>query len=143
MAADSAEICGGLVTQTLWPKITRLVDGGLVASAGFSADCFLVAKWFLDGMPEKQPDFLGSEVEDRVDTLWLKPDGTVWRNSKGVCAFYPESPTTAIGAESARVVTEAAMRLGKSAAEAVELAVEMCANIYGPVQVERLSRKDM
>jgi len=139
MAADSAEISGSLFSMCVFPKILRLQDGTLAGMSGFTADCWLAMEWLREGRPEKQPAFLSdAEGDNSLDILLLKPDGTLWRNSKGVSGFVPEGKISVIGSQSACIVAETAMRLGRSAEEAVQLACNMVVNIRGPVQVEHL-----
>ena len=138
MCADSACTSGQLTAPVAFPKITRLPNGWLLGGCGYTADIWSVFEWHRQGQPSKHPTLIGSDKDTEVDFLIMKPDGSVWRNTKGVDGLYPVQSTFAIGESSACNVAEAAMRLGKSAEEAVALACEMCVSIYGPVQVERL-----
>lgn len=143
MAADSGERCGELMTTAKFPKITRTPDGSLVGCAGYAADCWSAQQWFLAGGSVTNPldtglPLIAESGDGGLDILVLRPDGSVWRNTRGVRSFYPEGSVAAIGGNTASIVAETAMRLGRSAGEAVKVCIEMCASIYGPVQIERL-----
>ena len=138
MAADGVVFTGDIMSRSTTQKILRMPGVGLIGASGFSSDCWAVHQWFLAGREAAIPFLQGTDREHEVDVLWARPDGTLWRNSGGVAIFYPVPLTFAIGDRTAACVAETAMRLGKSAEEAVHIACEMCAAIRGPVQVERL-----
>lgn len=140
MAADSGQLMGNVVDVCPTPKIVRLRDGSLVGASGLSSDCYVALRWFLDETRLEMPVFLG-KAEDRcdVDILMAKPDGTLWRNGHGLRNFFPVPVRTAIGDRDAGLVAQTVLQLGGSAAYAIEIAIQMCASIIGPIQIEKLN----
>lgn len=139
MAADSVVMSGQLLLPVAFPKIFRLPDGRLVGASGYCADCWAAFQWFLAGEPEKRPEFIGKDNPDtELDMLLLKPDGSLWRSAKAADGFYPVPDGSAIGLSAGTIVAEVAMQLGKTASEALEMAISMVVGLGGPVQVERL-----
>lgn len=139
MAADSGVFSGSILYQTAdgHPKIVRAPDGSLVAASGTSYDTYLLREWAKDGMNFADKPKLSDEKDDPMAWLWLRPDETVWRgnNAFNIC---PCSPIYAIGIEAACQFAEGAMWAGKSAAEAVQIAIEHCIYVAGPVVVVRV-----
>ena len=120
MAADGWVCRGELKEPCSFPKIFRTEENWLVGASGFASDCGLVREWFLAGKNKQQVPKFTSESE--IHFLVLKPDGTLWRNTAGASGFYPVAAPYAIGSRDGSMVADVAMRLGRSAGEAVVLA---------------------
>lgn len=136
MCADSIVCTGSIMGTVAFPKIAR-VNGSLIGAAGYAADCWNVFEWFR-GTKEKPPFLIGNDKDTEVDILMMKPDGSLWRNARGVEGFYPMPNGSAIGNSTGCNVAEAAIRLGYSVEDATALAITMVAGLGGAVQIERL-----
>jgi len=137
MAADSGTFQGTVRRICPFPKITRVPGGGLVGAAGMNVDTWAVRTWAKGGMKGQGPRMLGSE-NDSPSILWVRPDGSIWLSMEQEISFYPTTEPAVIGERSAGDFSLAAMFAGMNAKEAVELAVEHCIWVAGPVQVEEL-----
>lgn len=139
MCADSIFSNGQIMALVAFPKIVRLPNGSLIGAAGYAADCWNAFQWFLEGESiHKNPFLIGDKEETELDMLLMKPDGSIWRSARTIHGFYPMPNGSTIGVSTGCIIAEAAMRLGRSAQEATELAIEMTAGLGRPVQVERL-----
>lgn len=122
MAADS-QSTGDYINRVR--KIHRLPDGSLVAGAGTSAAVYAAIQWVHAGRYGEPPDLDGSCL------LFLRPDRSLWLAD----GRWPEFPLmdeyVAIG--SGGMAAQAAMRLGKSAIEAVRLACQIDDGSSAPV----------
>jgi hypothetical protein len=118
LAADRQLTTSGVRYATT--KAHRLKDGSLFASCGTLENNAIVRRWLDDGGPVPT---LGGE-DDAFDGVLIKPDGTPWMLNKKLVPIAIESPRFATG--SGRDFALMAMRLGKTAREAVEAASELC-----------------
>lgn len=116
LAADKrASLQGYAVPVT---KIFR-VNGMLVGGAGDFNKALEVVEWVKSGAdPDKLPAF--QRTDDWVGLVCITPDKKILRYERGPLPFVVEAPFFAIG--SGRDYAIAAMHLGKSAKEAVEIA---------------------
>lgn len=117
LAADKQSTnCGYASTVT---KIYR-VPGGVVGLAGNAPHAMALLDWFMNGMkPEQWPKPFN---DDYASALFVAADGQIHKYA-GDCGPFPErieSKSTAIGC--GRDYALAAMYLGKSAFEAVQVA---------------------
>ena len=139
MAADSGTFSGSIVYRMAdgHPKIVRAPDGSLVGAAGTSYDTYLLREWAKNGLNFADTPKISDEKDEPLAWLWLRPDGTLWRgnNAFNIC---PSQPIYSIGYEGACQVAEGAMWAGATAPEAVQIAIDHCVYVAGPVQVERL-----
>lgn len=110
LAADTRGTVGGFpFTKT---KAYRLKDGRLYAGSGDAEDCAAVRIWLeTGGEKPKVENFVG---------MVIGADGSIWRYEDKLVPFQINQPFHAIG--SGRDYAIAAMHMGKSAIEAVELA---------------------
>lgn len=111
-------------------KIHR-TDFGLVAVAGQVSAVGVVVGWIArgackDDKPEDDLDFTA---------LWIKPDGIAWCVEADFNP-YPLSGKCTIGSGSD--IALAALTLGKTAREAVELSIELDCRSGGEIQELRL-----
>lgn len=97
-------------------KIFRLVDGGRVGVAGQFSAASVVVDWLKSGRAEKPNDDLDFAA------IWIQADGSVWCIESDFNP-YPMSGACAIGSGSD--IALAALTLGKTAREAVELAIKL------------------
>lgn len=121
LAADKLANNGGLIM-----KVTKLfkVRGCLVGGTGDFDRVMEVIAWFAAGAePSKLPPFQRSN-EDWTGLLVIEPDKTILKYERSTVPHKIESPFWAIG--SGRDFAMAAMHLGKSACEAVEVASDLC-----------------
>lgn len=117
LAADRQLTTSGVRYETT--KAHRLRDGSLFASCGSLENNVAVRTWLNDGGDKPIID-----KDDDYDGVLIKPDGTAWILSKKLYFIAIESPCYATG--SGRDFALIAMRMGKTAREAVELAAELC-----------------
>lgn len=116
LCADRQLTSSGVRYETT--KAHRLKDGSLFASCGALENNAAVYQW-LNGGSEKPV----IEKDDDFDGILIKPDGSAWMLNKKLHLVAIESPYFATG--SGRDFAILAMRLGKTAREAVELASEL------------------
>ncbi len=120
LAADKRS-CFGTLIHTV-TKIYR-VRGCLVAGAGDFDRIQETVAWFESGAdPAKLPPFQ-RDNNDFVGLVVIQPDKTILRYERGPYPFKIESPFYAMG--SGRDFAMAAMHLGKTASEAVEVAMAL------------------
>lgn len=117
MAADKRVTIGTLIRTTT--KIFK-VDKALVGYAGDTDVCGELLAWFSSGAdPEKYPTWIrDKDIWGNLMVVW--PDGDVWKfeRSGHPIKFPPQQFAIGCGRDYAL----AAMHLGKTAAEAVEVA---------------------
>lgn len=99
-------------------KAHRLKDGSLFASCGALENNAHVLR-YLNGECEK-PTF---DKDDDFDGILIRPDGSAWLLNRKLHEVRIESPHFSTG--SGRDFALLAMRMGKSAREAVEIAAEL------------------
>lgn len=112
-------------------KLWRLESGALLATTGDLALCYALMLW-LDGKDDKPTPKEG----ESAGALLIEPDGTAWDYGTSLRRF-PASIPWAGG--TGEVIAMTAMRCGKTAKEAVEIACEMDIYTSGPVQVASLA----
>lgn len=110
LAADSRGTSAGC--PFINTKAYRLKDGRLYAGSGDAQDCTAVRLWLESG--GEKPT-----VKDFV-AMVIGADGSIWRYEDKLVPFQINQPFHAIG--SGRDYALAAMHMGKTAREAVELA---------------------
>lgn len=128
LAADRQLTASGVPFLTT--KAHRLPDGSLFASCGALEGNAAVHQWLRDGGDKPVMD-----KDDDFDGLLIKPDGSAWMLNKKLHLIAIESPQFATG--SGRDFALAAMRMGKTAREAVEFACEL--DIWSGMGVTELS----
>ncbi|MCA7945571.1 hypothetical protein [Burkholderia vietnamiensis] len=117
LAADKRGDAGGLQRTTT--KIFRF-DGGLFGSAGSASRGAELFAWICAGAnPDTVPAFQLS-LEEYQSAMVVRSDGTVWLYGCSGHPFRMEDQFHAIG--SGRDFAIAAMHLGRTAAQAVEVA---------------------
>lgn len=125
LAGDTLATAGGLPYRAT--KIHRLSDGRLYGGSGNAEDLFAVLHWLDQGGEKpKVTDFAA---------LLIGTDGRCQRMESALVPFPVAEPFHAIG--SGRDFAILAMRLGKSAQEAVALAAEF--DIYTGGEIQALS----
>lgn len=131
LAADMQVTAGNRKFQ--FSKARHTKDGGLVGGAGNLAQVIKVLRWVAEGMDDDKPDF-GDEGE--FECIWVSPDGSVYLLDDALEPMKIEDGFLAIGSGGPYAV--AAMHLGRSPEEAVEVAARFDPATSGPVQVWRL-----
>ncbi len=117
LAADKLSNASGLKRTTT--KIWR-VNGHLVGASGIASRGRELVAWWADGAdPAKMPAWQHHE-SDWVDLLVITPDRQILKYERAVLPIIYEDAQFAMG--SGRDFALAAMHLGCSAAEAVEVA---------------------
>jgi hypothetical protein len=134
MAADSAAICGGRISPSGHPKISKY-PGSVAGACGRADDCYAFQLWFESGSCAPGPKFMG-EGDDAPTFLMIDRGDQVWRK-EGSGPWFPYDAISAIGESTAANFALGAMHAGLSAEEAVRLAIKHCVWIGGEVQVER------
>lgn len=115
LCADRQLTASGVRYETT--KAHRLPDGSLFASCGSLENNAAVRHYLCGGekpIIDKDEDF---------DGVLIKPDGSAWMLNKRLQPIPIESPYFSTG--SGRDFALLAMRMGKSAREAVEIAAEL------------------
>lgn len=128
MCSDSLMTCDGRRVGTM-TKIVRLAGGGLLGVAGHASATSVIARWLESGCQDKP--------EDDIDftALWIKKDGTAWCIESDFNP-YPMSGPCTIG--SGGDIALAALTLGKTAREAVELGIKLDCRSGGEIHELRL-----
>lgn len=116
LCADRQLTTSGVRYETT--KAHRLKDGSLFASCGTLENNVAVRQWLNGG--DDKPSI---DKDDDFDGVLIKPDGTAWMLNKKLHLIAIESPYFSTG--SGRDFALLAMKLGKTAREAVELACEL------------------
>lgn len=117
LAADRQGDAGGLKFAVC--KLRTMADGSLIGVAGPLSNGLELIKWIEEGeAPDKLPAF--QRTDDWAGLLRIMLDGRILRYERGPIPFEVLEPFYSIG--SGRDFAMAAMAMGKSAAEAVELA---------------------
>jgi len=117
LAADKRAVNSGMIFTVT--KIFK-VRGRLVAASGDFDRVNESVAWFAAGAdPAKMPPY-ARDNSDFVAMLVIEKDGTILKYERSAVPFKIESPFYAIG--SGRDYAMAAMHLGHSAMEAVEVA---------------------
>jgi hypothetical protein len=132
MAADTGGFMGELLVSTTERKIIRTPAGHLVGCAGSLPDIMRFHEWAMDGFrPGDRPQGL-----DNFGALTVSPEGVITKYN-AACHPYPNAMEWGIEG-CAEEFLMGALVSGKSAAEAVELAIRYCVWAGGKVQTERL-----
>lgn len=118
LAANKRVSFGTSIATTT--KIHR-IDGMLVGCAGGAAEGRACVQWVRDGMDRSQ--YPSVQKEDPCSFLVILPNGAIHYYSKAPDPLVIEDKTFAIGSGSE--YADAAMYLGKSAREAVEVAIAL------------------
>jgi ATP-dependent protease HslVU (ClpYQ) peptidase subunit len=117
-------------------KVRQTKDGGLIGGTGNLAQVLKVMRWAVEGFQGDGPEFDG---EGDFECIWVTPDGAVHLLDEALEPMKIEDEFLAIGSGGPYAV--AAMHLGKSPEEAVEVAARFDPATSGPVQVWRLQPK--
>ena len=136
MAADSMSVCGGRRAPAGYPKIKCLPDGSLVGCTGSADDCYAFADWAARGFPDDSKPTL-TQPDDGFRAIHMRLDGSIWGHYS-VHRAYPMVEPGLAGESIAVAVADGAIAAGKSAQEAVRIAIERTVWVGGPVQVEYL-----
>ena len=121
LAADKRTTYATSIATTT--KIERMPDGALVGCAGNASLSMAVRAWFRDGRhPEKFPQ-AQREASTNVDVLCIEPDGRVHVYQLSPFPVVVEDKWMSFGCGSNYAL--AAMYLGKTAAEAVAVAIAL------------------
>lgn len=121
LCADTRGTAGGFPFTN--DKAYRLKDGRLYAGSGDAQDCTAVRLWLESGGDKPScKDFVG---------MVIGADGSIWRYEDKLVPFQVTAPFHAIG--SGRDYAIAAMHMGKTAREAVELACLYDVYTGGPI----------
>lgn len=121
LAADTLATAGGLAYGIV--KAVRLKDGRLYAGSGAAEDCQAVLNWLYSG--GEKPT-----VKDYAGIV-IGADLSIWRYEDKLVPFPVTDRFHAIG--SGRDFAIAAMHMGKTAREAVELAIVYDIYTGGPI----------
>lgn len=135
LAADRLLSGGNTKNHTV--KIAK-VQGHLIGAAGRGIACAAFVNWFKEGAePEKFPLHEFGAEEPECNAMVITPQGglLVFENSPVPMHFLDTQYAIGSGAGYAR----AAMHLGKSAAEACAVAIELDPNCGGPVDTLTLA----
>jgi len=109
-------------------KIFRLHSRAVLAIAGSMDVSYEIMRW-LNGDAEKPA--LDKEQDD-FEALVIEPDGSAWEIAPGLRRFPACIPWSG---GTGGIVAMTAMRCGKTAQEAVELACEIDTKSSGPLQI--------
>lgn len=135
LAADKAATCVGY-SRTVTKIFT--VPDGIVGLAGDGDRAMELLNWFKTGMDlNKYPKDLG---DTNTSAMFVKNNGTCWSYGKLPYPQLCEDKFDAMGA--GRDYALAAMYLGKSAREAVEVACALDVTCGNGIDVLTLKRKE-
>ena len=132
LAADKRAVNGTLPRTTT--KIFR-TEGRLVGTSGDQSVALQMLDWYRNGREAK--DFPKRAEDDSASLLVIEPNRSVWMYTTGPVAAEFHDRQFAIG--SGRDFAIAAMHLGKSAREAVEIACmfdNYCGNGIDALELE-------
>lgn len=134
MAADSRVGHGELIYEDAYPKLYRLDDG---AVAGFACQLYQVRAWIDWYHRGREPGALPQAFTDYCNVLVAYPDGPVDEYQGSYVAPRVEREMYTIG--SGWHAARAAMLMGATAAQAVEVAKMVDKNSGGDVQIMRVT----
>ena len=115
-------------------KLRRLGDGRLLGAAGLAGSCNAMLDWIEEGCKGDRPKFQDNE-DDCAIVLEIRPGGSVFRHDR-TGAFQLKAGPTAVG--SGAPFAMAAMVLGKTAVEAVRVAMELDPDTGGEITTLKL-----
>lgn len=124
MAGDKRTNFGGLHATTT--KVHRLPDGSLAGCAGNTAQIAEMVHWLAQGADVGKIPASQRDAKECVSMLVVYPNGHLWQYENTPYPIRIENKFWAIG--SGRDFAMAAMRLGRSALDAVALACELDMN---------------
>jgi len=134
IAADSGSWWGGFCFKPV-EKLQHLRSGAIIGAAGDYATINAVQEWMDAGFNQEQKPPV--EKDEDFDALELDPQCRVWRWDWKFRRYPITEPFAAIGSHWEFVM--GAMAAGKSAVEAIELALKCGGNsVYGPVCSARI-----
>lgn len=129
LAADTRATIGDVIDPSEHKKVFRLKNGALVGSAGTPGETRVILKKL-----RKNPDDFES-IKSPNNVIYIKPDGKIFEHDGS--GWSPiNAKYAAIG--SGHLPALVAMRLGKSAREAIKIAIEFDKNTGGKVRSVRL-----
>ncbi len=132
LAADRQVTVNNSVVGNM-SKVHRREDGALIALCGVAGTAAEFGRWFLAGEEGEAPSLKSATPDNSADILIIRPGKKLeWYDLDGW--HYIETDRFAMG--SGANLARMAMRCGKSAARAVELAAEF--DIYTGPQVDVL-----
>lgn len=135
LAADKLATSSGMrITVT---KLFR-ARGCLVAAAGDLDRINESVAWFAAGADPKNMPPYARDNNDYVGMLVIEKDGSILKYERSAVPFKIESPFMAIG--SGRDYAMAAMHLGKSASEAVAVAIALDCNSGNGIDTMELTQ---
>ena len=141
LAGDKRTSFGGLHATTT--KVQRLPNGVMVGCAGNTAQIWEMVHWLAQGAdPEKLPA-IQRDAKECVTMLVVYRNGELWQYENSPYPIRIEDKQWAIG--SGRDFAIAAMRLGRTAAQAVALTCELdmsCGNGVDALMLEPLPAID-
>lgn len=134
LVADSQVSSGDRIFRTV--KIERLPDGSLFGGAGGLADILKVKAWVSHGYKGDAP-----EMSDKAsfECLHVRTDGSTWLVDDDLVPMRFTDGFLALGTGSP--YAQAAMYLGKTAQEAVEVAAQFDPSTSLPIDVLVLEKK--
>jgi len=137
LAADKRSCNGSAISVVT--KIIRL-RGCLVGTAGPSGDGREMRAWFEAGAePSKMPAFQRTK-DQFIEMMVIERDGSILKFDGSPIPFKIESPFYAIG--SGREFALAAMHLGKTAREAIEVASALDCYTGNGIDILELESKE-
>lgn len=117
LAADKRTSFGGMHATTT--KVHRMPDGSIVGCAGNTAQIYEMLNWLKTGADADKLPNAQRDAKECVSMLVIRPDGTIHQYENTPHPMTIENKMWAIG--SGRDFAYAAMHLGRSAIQAVEL----------------------
>lgn len=116
-------------------KLWRLKSGALLAAGGDIGLCYDIMRW-LDGDADKPIP----AADESAQLILIEPDGTAWEYSGVLIRRFPACVPWSGG--TGEIIAMTAMRCGKTAREAVELAIEMDECSGAPVMCASIAPQD-
>lgn len=139
VAADTGGFQSTVITTLTAEKIVRSADGAIGGSCGETSATSAFRSWFSLSTPDIRHNSnpvhpLKFEKDTDFDSMWLEPNGEIWRMDWAGRPWKFSDNFAAIGAPYEMAL--GAMLAGASAAEAVRICIERHAYAAGDVVTE-------
>lgn len=140
VAADTGGFQGPVMIENAVAKIVKSYDGALGGACGESSATAAFRHWFRISINKQARsnygvDRLTFEKDTDFDSMWLEPNGEIWRMDWAGRPWKFSDNFAAIGAPYEMAL--GAMLAGASAAEAVRICIERHAYAAGDVVTSR------
>lgn len=142
IAWDGKTLAADKRMGTEYPRLTTKIHctptgDELVGICGFMDHGLHLFQWYIQGRDPATFPTLQADEEKNSELIIIRPDRTIWSLRGAPLPFRIENETHAVG--SGRDFAAAAMYLGHSAREAVEVAIALCGSCGGGIDTLELT----